>query len=766
MPHASLKLIPGVDQNRTPALNEAAISVSNLIRFVADRQGTALPQKLGGWTRYFPQPMTAIVRALWAWADTNDFRYLAVGCENGVFTVENGSLFDRSPEVYSATIPMDFETTSGSSNVTVNDTGSNVTSFDSIFLSTHVSVGGLVLFGFYSCEGIDANSYSIIARNVLGNPINATSTVNPGAGAVASFTTVAGQPSVSVTLNNHGYSVGSTYPVLVETTVGGITLYGNYEVRAVTGTNTFVIIATNSAPTSQTASINGGFPRVTYYVGQAYLPPSTGYGAGTYGGGGYGTGVTTSSSGRTFATTAASCVGTVATVSFSGKYSVLTGSEVTIAGVTPSGYNGTWIVTGYTSGVTSTVSFTVPSALGVQTVAGTLSVRNWAFAGTTDWALDNWGEYLIANPNSGPIYYWNPGDGGEYVNIVPNAPTVNEGCFVAMPERQIIAYGSTFTGIKDPLLIRWCDISNFTSWVGTVTNQAGSYRIPKGSRIVGGIQGPQQGILWTDLGVWSMQYINLPLVWSFNEVGNGCGLIAKKAAASMSGTIYWMSQTQFFTLSGGGIQPLQCPVWDVAFQDLDTNYVDRIRCATNSRFSEVSWFFPVTSNIGTALEGVPTNYVKYNTQIGQWDYGTLTRTAWIDQSVLGAPIGSSGDNLILQHETSTDADGQAMNSYFETGYFTLQDGDLQTFVDQIWPDMKWGYYNGAQSANVRITFYVADYPGQTPRVHGPYNVTQATTFITPRLRGRLVSIKVESNDVGSFWRLGNIRYRLQPDGKF
>jgi hypothetical protein len=52
MPHASVKLIPGVDQRRTPALNEAGISESNLIRFVPDRQGYGLVQKLGGWKSY------------------------------------------------------------------------------------------------------------------------------------------------------------------------------------------------------------------------------------------------------------------------------------------------------------------------------------------------------------------------------------------------------------------------------------------------------------------------------------------------------------------------------------------------------------------------------------------------------------------------------------------------------------------------------------------------------------------------------------------
>jgi hypothetical protein len=761
MPHASLKLIPGVDQNRTPALNEAAISVSNLIRFTADRQGVALPQKLGGWTRYIPQATTAIARALWAWADTNSSQYLAVGCEDGIFTINSGNLINRSPQVYSATIPMSFNTTINTNQVKIDDTGSNITNYDSVFISTHVSIGGLVVFGFYPATAITANQYSVFETNVIGIPVLATSTVVAG-GAVATFTTALSTPSVVVTLNNHGLSVGDTFPVLVSTTVGGVTLYGNFDVKTVLTVNTFVITAPNSATSVATVSINGGLPRITYYIGQNFAPVSGGYGAGGYGSGGYGSGVFTSNTGRSFATTAASCVGTTATVSFTGNYVVPVGSQVTVAGVTPAGYNGKWTVTASTAGATSTVSFTVPSTLGVQTVAGTISISVWGFAGpASDWSLDNWGEYLIDSPVGGPIYYWNPGDGGQYSNIVPNAPTVNEGCFVAMPERQIIAYGSTFTGIQDPLLVRWCDISNFTSWIGTVTNQAGSYRIPKGSRIVGGIQGPQQGILWTDLAVWSMQYINLPLVWSFNEVGNGCGLIGRKAAASMSGTVYWMSQTQFFTLSGSGISPLPCPVWDVVFQDLDADYVDRIRCATNSRFGEVSWFFPT---IGSG--GIPNRYVKYNTLIGQWDYGDLARTAWLDQSVLGAPIGASQDRFILQHETSTNADGEAMNSYFETGYFTLQDGDMQTFVDQLWPDMKWGYYDGTQNANVLITFYVTDYPGETPRVYGPYTVTQATTFITPRFRGRLVKVRVESNDIGSFWRLGNIRYRLQPDGKF
>ena len=81
MPHSAFKLLPGVDQNKTPALNEAAISDSTAIRFKPDPTGTALPEKLGGWTRYFPQTMPSIPRGLWAWEDFNHVARLAVGCE-------------------------------------------------------------------------------------------------------------------------------------------------------------------------------------------------------------------------------------------------------------------------------------------------------------------------------------------------------------------------------------------------------------------------------------------------------------------------------------------------------------------------------------------------------------------------------------------------------------------------------------------------------------------------------------------------------------
>jgi hypothetical protein len=837
MPHASLKLIPGVDQNRTPALNEAAISESNLIRFVPDRQGMGLPQKLGGWTKFIQTAQWNTVRALHAWSDTNTNTYLAIGADNSLFASESGGTgVNISPQYYTANITTDFTTVSGSDEVVITDTGSNVSSYDSIYIETQVSVGGLVLSGFYPCTQGGANTYSIFAKNIIGTSTPATSSVSNG-GATPTFKTTISPSTqtVTVTLANHNYAVGATFPILVPTDIGGITLYGNYIVTSVLTSSTFTI-ASPSAPTNiltitsaswlasvatigvsgsaiipigtsvvvagmtpagyngtytvtassagsfsyalvsnpgaatvfgtattavATYTMNGGKARIIYYIGQQATTPPTGYGAGGYGDGGYGTGVTFSGAGRVYTGITIVGNGTAATVTLPTNVYVPAGTRVTISSST--NFNGTYTVVSGTAG-TSSSTFVITAA-GVYTDTGTVvTVTAWGFEMPTvtepDWALDNWGEYLIASPHAGEIFYWNPSDTTGHAVVVPNAPLVNEGCFVAMPERQIIAYGSTFTGFQDPLLVRWCDIGNFTNWVGTVTNQAGSYRIPKGSKVVGAIQGPQQGLLWTDLGLWSMQYINLPLVYSFNEVASGCGLVGRKAAGTLAGIVYWMSQSQFFKLSGNGVEPVQCPIWDVIFQDIDTDYWQNVRCAPNSRFGEISWYYPT---LGSG--GVPTKYVKYNALMNQWDFGTLTRTAWIDQGVNGPPIGAGGDYFIYQHETSNNADGAAISSFFQTGYFAIQDGELKTFLDQVWPDMKWGTYNGTQGATVTITFYTVDYPGDTPRTY-PFTVTQGTDFVTPRFRARLVAIRVESNDLNSFWRLGNIRYRYQPDGKF
>lgn len=704
MPHRTIKLIPGVNEVETETLNEGGISFSNLIRFKYDPSGISLVEKLGGWKRYFPTPIVAIVRQLFAWLDLDAVPHLAYGTENIGNTsqaqlgiIDTGSQYSITPTATTDNVAPVANTTAGNATVLITDsTVGNITSYDAVFIQTHVSVGNLVLYGLYPTIQGNTTSYGVVAKDILGNPEPAPNSSGNVTATVANFTVTTGSNVVTVNLPAHGYQPQSTYPALVSTTVGNITIYGNYFVQNVIDTGNFTILGSTTASGNVSGKINGGLARYIYSFGVGAVPVGSGYGNGAYGSGGYGT-----------------------------------GTSITPATGTP--------------------------------------------IGATDWSLDNWGEILLALPDNGslfqPIYQWDPTSGSPFATVIPNAPTVSDGFFVAMPQRQIVAWGSTATGIQDPLLVNWCDVNNFNQWIATVTNQAGSYRIPRGSRIVGGLQAPNQGLLWTDIDLWSMQYIGPSNIYSFNEIGSGCGLIGRKAAASFNDNVYWMGPSQFFSLKPiafvgatqlGGASPLVCPVWDVAFQDLDRSNLQKIRAAVNSLFSEVTWYYPTVGSGGEV-----SNYVKYNVILNTWDYGVLGRSAWIDQSVAGPPIGfDPASLLIFQHETSPDADGQPLVASFQTGYVALADGEDMIFVDQCWPDFKYGPYAGMQNATVNLTFYGVDYPGQTPNVYGPYAFTQGSTFVTPRIRNRLISIGIGSSDIGSFWRIGAVRYRFCQDGRF
>lgn len=741
MPHAMMKLKPGIDTQSTVALNDGMeYSSANLIRFLPDRDGQGLIQKMGGWVSYYSSPITSTIRALKGWADLNSNNYLGIGAESSLSALSGGNLIDITPRIQTTNVAPVFATTAGSTTVTIIDSASSTITLDYVYFVTPVAVGGIVLQGPYAIQSSALTTYTITAAsaatstantstntvataltagktykivtvgttdftligaasNTVGTIFNATA-AGAGTGTaklvgVPAFSTSNGSSIITTYLDNHGYSVGSQFYVGVSTTIGGVTIFGTYTILSVPSAHTFTFSATNTATSNAgPTAINSGNVRSVFYLAVDAQPTGTGFGVGGFGVGGFGVGTTTTT------------------------------------------YRGSTIT-------------------------------------ATDWTLDNYGQDLIACPAGGAIYYWQPDGQIQNAQILgEQCPLVNDGIFVAMPERQVVAYGSSFTLDPDPLLIRWSDVNDFTTWIGTATNQAGSYRIPTGSKIVTALQGPQQALFWTDLDLWAMQYVGPPLVYGFNKIASNCGAISRHCVGQLNNGIFWMSQKQFFMNLGQGAQVIPCSVWDAVFQNLKSGtdgngnpYTNRIVCAVNSQFNEVMWFYPSASSTGEN-----DSYVKYNVQMNCWDYGSLGRTAWIDQSVLGPPIGSGSDNYIYQHEIGNDASNGnqvvAMNSAGYTGYYAINEADNLVFIDQIWPDMKWGNYNGTQNATVNMTFYATNYAGDTPVQYGPYQMTEATQYLSVRIRARLIQVAISSDDVGTFWRLGAMRYRYQPDGRF
>jgi len=419
------------------------------------------------------------------------------------------------------------------------------------------------------------------------------------------------------------------------------------------------------------------------------------------------------------------------------------------------GYGG-----GYFGGSSAVTS---PSSLLTGWGTGTAPVATGTPITATDWSLTNWGEALLACPSNGPIYVWSSESGNVTATVIPTAPFFNGGIFVSQPQQILVAWGSVqSTGTQDPLIVRWSDALDYTSWTPTSQNWAGSFHIPTGSLIRGGIQSAATGIIWTDIDCYVMQNVGQPIVFGFQKVGAGCGLIGMHAMGILNGLVYWMGTNNFFVLGPQGVNPITCPVWNFIFENIDVSNITKVRCAVNNTFNEISWFFPAINGTGEN-----TLYVKYNVIESQWDYGVLGRSAWIDVTVLGNPIGADLSGMIWQHEKGHDAGTVAMDSTFQTGYWNIADGNEMSFVDWIIPDMTFTPYAGGNpNAVLSLTFFATDYPGGPVRTYGPYSYSKSTQYINTRIRGRLMSMKLEGMDLNTFWRIGRIRYRYAPDGRY
>jgi hypothetical protein len=400
-------------------------------------------------------------------------------------------------------------------------------------------------------------------------------------------------------------------------------------------------------------------------------------------------------------------------------------------------------------------------------VIGSLQTGQNITAG--DWTSDNWGELILANPKGGQIYQYDPTGGFASASLVGTAPPFNNGIFISSAQQILFAYGSTVNAnigqYLDPMLIKWSDSGDYTNFKVLTTDQAGSFRIPSGSVIRGGMSVQNQNLFWTDLDVWAANFLGFPLEYSFNKIGAGAGMISNHAAMQLRGSVYWMGPSNFYVYNGGGVSVMPCPMWDFVFQNMNTNFTQNVRAMPNTPYNEAGWLFPSAASVSGECD----SFVKANIiEPGQpWDGGALPRSAWIDQSVLGNPIGASPQGIIYQHEMTNDAAGQPITSTFTTGYFYIGEGEDYAFVDRIIPDMIWGTY-GSQStgtAQVFITINVTNYPGDTPQSFGPYLMTATTEYISVRLRGRQMSFTITSSDQGSFWRLGRIRYRWAPSGR-
>ena len=268
--------------------------------------------------------------------------------------------------------------------------------------------------------------------------------------------------------------------------------------------------------------------------------------------------------------------------------------------------------------------------------------------------------------------------------------------------------------------------------------------------------------------MYLMSYLGTELVWGFNKVAENVDILCARGAGVYKNMVYWLSSNAFYVFDGNSVQQIPCPVWDKFWQNLNRLQADKINCQTNSYFQEVSWAFP-----SAAGNGEVDSRITYNIRENSWTYDDVVagvpaqsaRTAWVDDSVLGSPIGADLNGLLQQHDIEgvNDADGQPLFSLVRTGWFSIQEGSVVAFMERLTED----FIIQGGDETVIIEVLAQDYPNGPVRRYGPYSWMpgRVVPFDIVRARGRFFSIQILSAGLGSWWRLGNLRYTTSFAGR-
>ncbi len=621
-------------------------------------------------------------------------------------------------------------------------------------------------------------------------PIKSTNTLT------SAFTTTQSDATVTITFASaHSINKGDiilcdTWSTITGSNFGASDFNDVVFQVATVPTSTTITIEMGSNESGSGATTSGGIRVKHYYsIGPALEESAAGWGLGLWGGTVAGE-ITTTLNGS-HASDASSIV-LASSSSMPASGTILIDSE-RIAYTTNT--TGTNTLSGLTRGTDNT---TTASHSDGATVYDASDYTKWGASQTGDivtapglWHLDNYGNKLIATIVDGATFEWNSDTTGATsirATLVTSAPTATRQTLVSTPDRHLVFFGTETTigttSTQDDMYIRWSEQEDINTYAPSATNTAGTQRLADGTRIIAAIKGRDAIYIWTNHALFIMRFVGAPFVFSFQQVGTGCGLIGKNAAVEVDGSAYWMSENGFFRYTGR-LESLPCLVEDYVYDDLNTVPRNHIFAGLNNLFGEVTWFYP-GSGAASNNRSVTYNYMDSTAERPVWTTSSLSRSSWSDSQVFGKPhateydssatsdstVGNTdGVTTYFEHETGTNqikaGTGSAIAASIESGDFDLDqkglagDGEFMLKIRRVIPDFL------QQTGDARVTLNLKNYPtdSQASSSLGPFTSTTSTTKIDTRARARAVSLKVDNTSTTQHWKLGTFRLDIQADGR-
>lgn len=777
MPLQKLQFRPGLNREGTDYSNEGGWYDGNKIRF---RSG--FPEKIGGWTQVSTNQFTGVCRNLWVWADGDAGAgnvYIGVGTNVKYYIYFGGVYNDVTPIQQTNTLSSPFSTAFSTLNggITATDTTIILTS-----AASFPTTGGIILIGAekISYTGVSGSSLTGLTRGYDGTT-------------AASHSTGANVGCYTVTVTDSGYfpSVGDYFITYAAgtVTVGGITMSSGstlltgseYIVTGVPSGSTFTFTA-SSASTSATTGGGTVYISYEYPVGLDVYTVGTGWGAGPFSRGGWGSSY-------------AAGIGQQLRLWSSDNF----GSDFLIA---PRG--GPIFYWADSTGVS--IRAQSVKALANSTVA--LTDASTFTGGVTSITVTNanapyiypymyiTGNNLPANTQVASSYV----TGSTTVPITTTTSGVSSstysfsyaGAFAPVATYQVIAssiqefvvaFGSNGYSPNNAstsfnsMLVRWSDQANPYQWIPQVTNQSGEYLLTNGSYIMGARTTRQEILVWTDSCIYSMQYIGAPYIWGFQVLMDNITVISPNSMITINNVTYWMGRDRFYMYSGR-VEVLPCALRQYIYEDINQDQAYQVFAGSNEAFNEVWWYYVSTSSGGTVVD----KYVIYNYLDRVWYYGTLNRSAWIYSGTQNNPIAADYNGRLLYHEVGNDDLSTSIStpiySYVQSSDFDIGDGHNFGFVWRILPDVNFTGSTANQPAvamtvrprqNSGTPYGSADSPqvksAQNYLLAPEYTIQEFTGQVYTRLRGRQMSFRIESSDLGVAWQLGSPRIDIRPDGR-
>jgi len=402
------------------------------------------------------------------------------------------------------------------------------------------------------------------------------------------------------------------------------------------------------------------------------------------------------------------------------------------------------------------------------------------------WNQQNFGEDLIYGPRGGALYYWDATNGLGTRGVAltgTDVPLLQNNLLVSDISRFVICLGVNPQGSADldPMLIRWSDQEDPTNWAPAATNQAGELRLSTGSSIITARQTRQEILVWTDAALYSLQYLGPPIVWGAQTLGENISIMSPNATATANNVTYWMGTDKFYKYDGR-VQTLRCDLRQFIFQNsdpaltIDLTQAEQVFASTVEAFNEIWWFYCSSGQTS------PNRYVVYNYEEDVWYYGSMPRTAWLDSGLSTAPIAATPNRYLTLQETGVD-DGETgdllpIEAYVTSSEFDIDDGHNFGFVWRLLPDLT---FRGSTAASPVANFSLLPLQNSGSGYNNPTSVggsnnanvariasvpvEQFTGQVYTRVRGRQISMKIESTALGTTWQLGAPRIDIRPDGR-